>query len=48
MMGKSGLPAGRVLGGIETWMLWVRVLISDNSKGAKTTLPLVRMGAIAD
>ena len=47
MMGKSGLPAGRVLG-IETWMLWVRVLISDNSKGAKITLPLVRMGAIAD
>ena len=47
MMGKTGLPAGPVLE-IETWMLWARVLISDNSKGAKTTLPLVRMGAIVD
>ena len=47
MMGKSGLPEGPVLG-IETWLLWVRVLISDNSKGAKTILPLVRMGAIVD
>ena len=35
MMGKSGLPAGPVLG-VETWSLWVRVLISDNSKGAKS------------
>ena len=30
MMGKTGLPASPVLE-LETWMLWARFLISDNS-----------------